>query len=166
MNWIDIVTCAIVAFFGGYEVIKLLLTRKSEKKKASAEADKAEQEAKYNGINDEYQRIIEAYRVEIDNLQEQLAFAQEHMKGKSEMIEELQQKMTDLVASHQEQIIIKQGKIEELMENINNLTSKITALTLLRCNVTSCPKRVPPLSEAASLQFENGLIKSDDIATE
>ena len=163
INILEVLGTLIVAL-GGFEGIKFLLNKRAEKKKAQAEADKADheaQDAKYSGVNDEYQRIIESLHTEIDELKEQLSFAQEHMKGKSEMIEKLQHKMMEQVQESQEQIVIKQAKIEELMQDINNLTSSNTALSMVRCEKLKCVDREPPFGYGG-IDIKNGMLVKEE----
>lgn len=155
----------LLSALGSWEFVKYFLNRKSEKRKASAEASIVEREADKASVeltDSKYQSLLNEYQEEIVNLRQQLDFAVQHQKTRSEMIEELQQKMTDLVSVHQQQLVEKQSKIEELMATINTLTSKVTALTLLRCKDLTCAHRRPPTSDAATAVWKDGLMEESD----
>lgn len=154
LNIVEVVASLIVAL-GGWEAVKYLLNRRANKKRENAEADK-----ELVSLQDSrYSEILRAYKEEIEDLKSQLDFAVNHQKTRSEMIEDLQSQMTDMVAEHQRQIQEKQDRIEQLMSQINDLTSANTGLVLLQCRRQECLDRIPKFGTA--LQIKNGLLEED-----
>lgn len=155
INIVEVVASLIVAL-GGWEAIRYLINRRANRKKENAEADK-----ELVSLQDSrYSEILRAYKEEIEDLKQQLDFAVNHQKTRSEMIEDLQSQMTAQVKEHQLLIEEKNSRIEALMAQVNQLSSQVTALTLLRCK-RICPNRLPP-SEWAMLNIQDGIPMMDD----
>lgn len=172
---IPVVTAGIGA--GAWELYKNITNRKSvskqmraEAKKAQAEADQAAADAiddKHDAIEDNLHRAIERMEAELISRKEEKDMLETHLKQKSEMINDMQLK-------HDEQMLAitadKDARIRELTEEIekknnliNKLSSKVSALTILRCNTTSCPNRLPPFMSNVKLDVDDdGVVGTEE----
>jgi chromosome segregation ATPase len=113
---------------GGFEFIKWIFTKKSNKRIASAQADIAE---------------IEAETAEFRLLRERLMLADEQLVKKEEQLakkEERFQEQTELVRDLNRQLLDKANKIGALEAHISRLEAE-RAMKL--CEVRACPKRQP-----------------------
>lgn len=135
----------LLAALGGFEFIKYILNRKSEKRKAQAQADIIEREADRANVeltDSKYQNLIDELQEEILSLREQNKECQDRMKDKSDVINSLQLRLTELVKDYQSQMEEKEEKITSLLGQINDLTSEIIGLTFFKC-VKVCQEREP-----------------------
>lgn len=126
----DIVTTivSVLGAVGGFEFIKWVLTKKSNKRIASAQADMAE---------------IEAETAEFRLLRERLVLSDEQLLKKEEQLakkEERFQEQTEVVRELNRQLLESANKIGVLEAHISRLEAE---RSMKLCEVRACPKRQP-----------------------
>lgn len=125
---------------GGLELVKLLIHKKAEAKKANAEAVIVENEAE----DSKYTGIIQGYETLLAQDSTHIQYYKQLVKDEIEKVTELQNAHNEHLSTLQAIIEEKNAKIMELMNQINDLTSENTSLTFLKCTKLHCGDRIPP----------------------
>ncbi|MCD8312953.1 MAG: hypothetical protein LUC24_02175 [Bacteroidales bacterium] len=128
MEWKEIVTALVTVLtaLGGWEAIKYLINRKSNGRKAKAEAKTAESDADKGDAN----AYIETAAAQFVLLKDVTEFLQSQLKEKEERFKE----QTDHVRELNRQLLESQNETAK---------AKIEAMEM-RCEVQKCPNRKPP----------------------
>lgn len=122
------IVVTVMGAFGGLECIKWLYTRRSKRKEAIADADKAEAEAEKVGV--------EVESLELKNEEDEFHFLRDRLKYKDEELMSKDKRIMELV----------ERVIEKTMEN-GTLSARISALEAERelklCERRMCAERLP-----------------------
>lgn len=125
----------VIGALGGLEFFKWLYTRRSKRKEAIAEADKAEAEAEKAEVEVE-KAEAEVKSLELKNEEDEYHFLRDRLKYKDEELMAKDKRITELT----------ERVIEKTMEN-GTLSARISALEAERkmklCERRGCPERQP-----------------------
>ncbi len=122
MESIITIILSVITAIGGFEAIKYLINRKSEKKKSEAEANSA--------MATVLKEMTESYQIFVENTKEKIEDDQKYISVLKDERNELRQRIDDTDA-----------KVRELQREVSRNGRMVEALRPLICGVIGCRKR-------------------------
>ena len=125
---IDIIVSVLTAI-GGWEAIRFLINRKTEKRKSEAEAGTAESAATKE-VQDVYQQLISDVKSDREEQRAYINELTESRKHLREECEDLRQRIDDT-----------EKLVRELQQQVAENARKVDSLRPFLCRILNCPRR-------------------------